>query len=83
MIGCICGTNWDTDFPMTETEPGVFRSERLTLHKGEEFKVRQGRSWDVNYGQDGRDGSNVVVDKDGNYCVWFNSATGKIWLEKK
>ena len=83
VIGCICGTNWDTDFPMTETEPGVFRSERLTLHKGEEFKVRQGRSWDVNYGQNGRDGSNVVVDKDGNYCVWFDSATGRIWLEKK
>ena len=83
VIGCICGTNWDTDFPMTEMEPGVFRSERLTLHKGEEFKVRQGGSWDVNYGWDGRNGSNVVVDKDGNYYVWFNSSTGDIWLEKQ
>ena len=82
VIGSICGTMWDKDFPMTETEPGVWRSELLTLHKGEEFKVRQNQSWDMNFGADGeRDGANLVVEKDGKYYVWFNSATGKIWLE--
>ena len=70
VIGAICGTNWDTDFPMTETEAGVFVSETLELHAGEEFKVRQGASWDLNYG-DGceQNGPNVAVPADGNYTV--------------
>ena len=70
VIGAICGTNWDTDFPMTETEAGVFVSETLELHAGEEFKVRQGASWDLNYG-DGceQNGPNVAVPADGKYTV--------------
>ena len=68
VIGAICGTNWDTDFPMTEVEPGVFESEVLELHAGEEFKVRQGGSWDVNFGVDGE---NFKVEEDGNYIVRF------------
>ena len=66
VIGAICGTNWDTDFPMTEVEPGVFESEELELHAGEEFKCRQGGSWDVNFGVDGE---NFKVEADGTYVV--------------
>ena len=66
VIGAICGTNWDTDFPMTEVEPGVFQSEVLELKAGEEFKCRQGGSWDVNFGVDGE---NFKVEADGNYIV--------------
>jgi arabinogalactan oligomer/maltooligosaccharide transport system substrate-binding protein len=70
VIGAICGTNWDTDFPMTETEAGVFVSEPLELHAGEEFKVRQGKSWDVNYGENCEaGGANIKVPADGTYTV--------------
>ena len=70
VIGGICGTGWDTDFPMTEVSAGVFESEPLELKAGEEFKVRQGASWDVNYGADGNlNGPNVVVEADGTYIV--------------
>ena len=70
VIGAICGTNWDTDFPMNETETNVFVSEALELHAGEEFKVRQGASWDLNYGENcEQNGANIVVPADGNYTV--------------
>ena len=70
VIGGICGTSWDTDFPMTEQEDGSYLSDVLELHAGEEFKVRQGGSWDVNYGLDGvAGGDNIVVEADGKYQV--------------
>ena len=70
VIGAICGTNWDTDFPMTETEANVFVSDTLELKAGNEFKVRQGASWTVNYGADcAPDGANIKVEADGNYTV--------------
>ena len=67
VIGGICGTSWDTDFPMTEQEDGTFLSDAMELHAGEELKVRQGASWDVNFG-DG-EGNNFVVEADGTYYV--------------
>ena len=70
VIGNICGTNWDTDFPMTEQADGSFLSEVLELTAGSEFKVRQGGSWDVNYGANGEaGGANIVVETDGKYQV--------------
>ena len=69
VIGAICGTNWDTDFPMSEGG-GCFVSEPLELHTGDEFKVRQGKSWDVNFGSDGQlNGPNCVVEEPGIYEV--------------
>ena len=70
-IGSICGTNWDTDIAMTETESGsgIFQTATLELHAGEEFKARQGASWDVNYGTNGLNGDNYKVEKDGNYII--------------
>ena len=79
VIGSICGTNWDTDFPMTEAG-GSFVSEPLELHAGEELKCRQGASWDVNYGADGRDGANVVVEADGTYQVLLDMTTETVSL---
>ena len=81
VIGGICGTAWDTDFPMTEVEAGVFESEVLELHATEEFKVRSKADWTVNYGAEGaRDGANIVVEADGNYKVQFVLETGMITL---
>ena len=70
VIGGICGTGWDTDFPMTQDEDGVWKSEPLELHAGEEFKLRQNADWAVNIGSDGQqDGPNFVVEEDGTYII--------------
>ena len=69
VVGSICSTNWDTDFPMTDKGDGVFESEVLTFKAGEQLKVRQGGSWDVNFGSDGFNGANFVIEADGNYIV--------------
>ena len=70
VIGSICGTNWDTDFAMTKVNDTTYESDVLALKAGEEFKVRQGAAWDVNYGANGEaGGANIVVEADGNYKV--------------
>ena len=82
VIGSICGTSWDTDFAMTETEPGTYVSEVLELKAGDEFKCRQGASWDVNFGVE-FNGANVVVEADGQYqvqLVWDGAQGGVITL---
>ena len=82
VIGNICGTNWDTDFPMTEDPAGTFTSDVLELNAGEEFKVRQGASWDVNFGVE-FNGANVVVETTGKYkvqLVWDGAQTGTVTL---
>ena len=83
VIGGICGTSWDTDFAMTETETaGTYLSEVLELKAGEEFKCRQGASWDVNFGVE-FNGANVVVEADGKYqvqLVWDGAENGTITL---
>ena len=74
VIGNICGTNWDTDFAMTEQEDGTFLSnDALELHANESLKVRQGASWDVSYGasegQAATHDGNLLVETDGTYYV--------------
>ncbi len=82
VIGGICGTSWDTDFSMTEDPKGTYTSDVLELKAGEEFKVRQGASWDVNFGVE-FNGANIVVEKDGKYkvqLVWDGEKTGTVTL---
>ena len=82
VIGGICGTSWDTDFPMTEGPDGTYTSEPLELKAGEEFKVRQGASWDVNFGVE-FNGANIVVEADGTYkvqLVWDGAQGGTVTL---
>jgi len=82
VIGGICNTSWDTDFPMTEEPAGTYTSEVLELKAGEEFKVRQGASWDVNFGQT-FNGDNIKVEADGKYqvqLVWDGAETGTVTL---
>ena len=82
VIGAICGTNWDTDFPMTEVSAGTYQSEVLELKTGNEFKVRQGASWDVNFGVE-FNGANIVVEADGKYIVqlvWDGAQGGTVTL---
>ena len=82
VIGSICGTMWDTDFSMTEDPAGTYTSDVLDLKAGEEFKVRQGASWDVNFGVE-FNGANIVVEADGQYrvqLVWDGAQGGTVTL---
>ena len=82
VIGGICNTSWDVDFPMTEGPDGTYTSEVLELKAGEEFKVRQGASWDVNFGVE-FNGANIVVEADGKYqvqLVWDGAQGGTVTL---
>ena len=82
VIGGICGTSWDTDFAMTEDPAGTYTSDVLELKAGEEFKVRQGASWDVNFGVE-FNGANIVVEADGKYqvqLVWDGAENGTVTL---
>ncbi len=67
VIGSINGDGWTIDLPMTETEPGKWvTNEAYTMDAGVEFKVRQGKSWDVAFGTDG---NNFVVETAGTYKI--------------
>ena len=82
VIGAICGTCWDTDFPMTKEGENTWISDVLYLRAGEEFKVRRGASWDMNFGVE-YNGANVVVEKDGQYRVrldWYGDFDGTVTL---
>jgi arabinogalactan oligomer/maltooligosaccharide transport system substrate-binding protein len=69
VIGAFGGYNWDTDVEMTEDPAGTWTAT-IDFAAGDEFKVRQGLSWDVNFGADGvAGGDNVVIDADGTYLV--------------
>ena len=73
VIGTACGTNWDTDFAMTETEAGVWVSEPLEMKAGEEFKVRLNADWTTNYGEScAANGANIKVPADDTYTVTLN-----------
>ncbi len=69
LIGSFGGYNWDTDVAMTEDPAGTWTAT-VDFKAGDEFKVRQGLSWDVNFGADGvLGGDNIVIDADGTYLV--------------
>ena len=89
VIGSIAGDGWSIDIPMTRSaEVGNFwYTDAIKLTAGEEFKVRQGASWDVNFGADGTlNGPNVVVEEDGYYFIRLavnaDTTEGIITLEK-
>jgi hypothetical protein len=83
VIGAIAGTNWDTDLTMTEQADGTWKSdEAYEINDTTEFKVRQGKSWDVNFGVE-FNGANIVVEADGVYqvvMVWDGAQSAEITL---
>ncbi len=64
VIGSIGGTSWDTDFSMTESPANTWKSAAMELKAGDEFKCRQGKSWDVAYPSE-----NFKVEADGTYII--------------
>lgn len=82
LIGAFSGYNWDTDVLMTEDPAGTWTAEQ-EFKAGDEFKVRQGASWDVNFGADGvAGGDNIKIEADGTYVVTlvYDSAAGTATL---
>ena len=76
-------TSWDVDFAMTEDPENTWTSEPIEMKAGQEYKVRQGKSWDVNFGSDGMNGANFVVEADGTYqvvMVWDGAESAEITL---
>lgn len=81
VIGAINGDSWSVDLPMEEVSSGVWKTTKAyALNAEEEFKVRQGKSWDVSYGAVG--GGNFVVETSGTYYIQFTIVgdTGTIEL---
>lgn len=72
IIGGIGGTSWDTDFEMTKNEDGTVWTSKdtFTLEEGNEFKVRQGKSWDVAWGDNDQNAdTSIGTNNKGNYVV--------------
>ena len=75
VIGAIGGSSWDVDFAMTADGDVWTSNDVFELKAGDEFKCRQGKSWDVAYPAE-----NYVVEADGSYNIQLNAATGEITL---
>lgn len=75
VIGDINGDSWSVDLEMAE-ENGVWKTvEAYELTEGNQFKVRQGKSWDVAYPAE-----NFVVETAGTYYIQLDAATGEVTL---
>ena len=91
VIGAVGDTSWDTDFTMKEEPAGTWTSEKsFDLTAGTEFKVRQGQSWTVAFGNntdnaDPTNGNrgNFVVETAGKYFIKlvFDEAAGTATIE--
>jgi len=67
---------------MTEDPENTWTSEPIEMKAGQEFKVRQGKSWGVNVGVE-FNGANIVVEADGTYqvvMVWDGAQSAEITL---
>ena len=87
VIGTIGESGWNNDLPMTEQADGTWKSnEAYAIGDTDEFKVRQGKSWDNNFGFNGVAGGdncsmvNLGIEA-GTYYIVFDSATGIISVE--
>jgi len=68
-------SNWTDDIPMEEVD-GIWKTTKAyEMEAGVEFKVRQGKSWDVAFPAD-----NFKVETAGTYYVTFDPATETVAL---
>ncbi|MBQ0124845.1 MAG: hypothetical protein KBS59_00795 [Clostridiales bacterium] len=76
VIGSINGDTWTIDIEMDIQPDGTYKTtEPLNLEAGNEFKVRQGHSWDVAY-----PANNYVVETAGTFYIVLDPATGTVSL---
>ena len=86
IIGTVGGTNWDTDLEMVESPAGTWTSKvAYTLNAGDQFKIRQGASWDVAWGDNASNAdtsvgtnnkANYVVETAGTYYIVLTIVDG-------
>ena len=93
LIGSINGSNWDVDYPMVLQSDGAWK---ITLNylAGQEFKIRQGKAWTNNYGNNGTaviplgedyapaqggEGNNLQFAATGVYDIYFHPSVPKIY----
>ena len=75
VIGSINGDTWSVDIEMTDDGNGVWTTAALELAEGDEFKVRQGKSWDVAYPAE-----NYKVETAGTYVIQLDANSGEVTL---
>lgn len=92
VIGSFDGHSWDADIEMSQKPEGTwYTKEAIAFKAGDEFQVRQGLAWDVQFGKvdEGTGFStkdNFKVEADGLYYVKLvfdkTAGTGVVSLEK-
>ncbi len=75
VIGDINGDGWSVDLPMEEKDGKWVTVEAYDLEEGNQFKCRQGKSWDNAFPAD-----NFVVETAGTYYICLDPATGEVTL---
>ena len=89
VVGSICGTAWNKDYPMTNNSQGVYESDPLELKAGDEFRIRKDGEWTINRGiveeieesyeyQVVQGGSNIKVKADGLYRIRYDENTERL-----
>lgn len=70
VIGKIASKNasWDMDLRMTETTTNTWVSDAIEFTEGDEFKCRQGKSWDLSFGE-GKDNFKITAENAGTKKV--------------
>ena len=83
VIGSMNGdTNWTIDHYMTKVGEGVYLSDAINFVVGDEYKVRFGTSWDVNYGVNGvPGGDNFKIETAGTYQVKLTVTETSVTVE--
>lgn len=61
-------TDWKLDLPMTETTTNTWVSDPIEFTEGDEFKCRQGKGWDVSFG-DGGENFKITAENAGTKKV--------------
>lgn len=69
IIGAVCGTVWDVDFPLTNVADNIYESDPLHMKAGDEFLIRKDQSWEMYFGYHGIYGGNFKIENDGNYLI--------------
>lgn len=91
VIGAYGTNNWNADDAMVKSNqvtdlPTYYSENAIFFKAGDEFKVRKGKSWDVNVGGDGAlGGANFKVETEGYYFVKFvfnEAGTSELTLVK-
>ena len=83
VIGKFGDNNWNADVEMEQKPAGTWMTkEPIEFAAGDEFKVRQGKAWDVNFGVNGE---NFKVEMAGKFYVKLvynkEAGTGEVSLE--